>query len=49
MTNYFNDHYKTYRDEPLAKKLKYYFKKYFVLDAGQLVIGIVGLVLMFTL
>jgi len=44
-TCYYNDCYKTYRSESLWKRAAK-LKKYFVVDAGQLVIGLIGLILM---
>jgi len=46
MTNYYNDLYSTYNSKPLLKTLKEKFNKYFVIDAGQLVLGTIGLILM---
>jgi len=44
MTNYYNDTYKTYRNEPITKRMSRVFRKYFVVDAGQLLIGGIGLI-----
>ena len=44
-TCYYDDCYKTYKSESFWKKAAE-LKKYFVVDAGQLVIGCIGLILM---
>jgi len=44
-TCYYNDCYKTYRSESLWKRAAQ-LKKYFIVDTGQLVIGLVVLFLM---
>lgn len=41
-TTYYNDIYNVYRKDSLVKRLKQ-FKKYIIVDAGQLVIGLIGL------
>ena len=47
-TSYYRDSWELYRDESLIKKAAK-LKKYFVVDAGQLVIELIGLILMVVL
>jgi len=44
-TCYYDDCYKTYKRVSFWKKAAE-LKKYFMVDAGQLVIGLIGLILM---
>lgn len=45
-TIYYNDVYNTYRNEAITSRIRRLIKKYVVIDAGQLIIGSIGLLVL---